>query len=122
MASYGQYSSLDILFYLQKELFPNKVNFQLQMLEEVHLMPTADKTVLSFNQAATFLDNWLHQKIEVAKNYNVSLEPQKVIAIVSRMMEMIRGPDGNVDATLSFDWHLHKRDLGDCWSGRMERL
>eukprot|EP00971_Amphidinium_carterae_P335977 6472082-Amphidinium_carterae.2 len=27
-------------------------------------------------------------------------------------MEMIRGPNGNVDATLSFDWHIHKRDLG----------
>eukprot|EP00971_Amphidinium_carterae_P289659 5751343-Amphidinium_carterae.1 len=63
MASYGLYSSFDILFYLQKELFPNKVNFRLQMLEEVHLMPTADKTVLSFSQAASFLDTWL-QKIE----------------------------------------------------------
>eukprot|EP00971_Amphidinium_carterae_P290316 5764235-Amphidinium_carterae.1 len=87
------------------------------MLEEVHLMPTADKTFLSFSQAALFLDNWF-QKIEVAKNYDVSLEPQKLIAIVSRirsfarMMEMIRGPDGNVDTTLSFDWHLHMRELG----------
>eukprot|EP00971_Amphidinium_carterae_P114091 2260807-Amphidinium_carterae.1 len=96
---------------LSLELFQNKVNFGLQMLEEIHTMPTVEKTVLNFSQAANIFDTWL-QKIEVAKNYEVSLEPQKLVAIVNRLMEMTRGADGTVDQILSLDWHMRMRQLG----------
>eukprot|EP00971_Amphidinium_carterae_P299407 5948980-Amphidinium_carterae.2 len=86
-----------------KEPFPNKVHFRFQMLEEIHTMP-------SDNQAANILDTWI-QKIEVAKNYEVALEPQKLIAIVNKLVEMFRGADGNIDRVFSLDCHMQMMNV-----------
>eukprot|EP00971_Amphidinium_carterae_P025588 504598-Amphidinium_carterae.1 len=94
---------MDILFRLKKEIFPNNVNFKLQMSEEANVVPF-DKSTLSFSSASNVLETWL-QKLEVAKNFGAHVEPQKMLGIVQRIVECVCGPDGKHDQLFSIDYH-----------------
>eukprot|EP00971_Amphidinium_carterae_P149756 2969067-Amphidinium_carterae.2 len=88
LTAYGHYGSKDVLFHLLKELNPNKETFRLQMFDEVNFIPF-DKSTLTFNNAPYVLETWI-QKYEVARNFASHVEPQKMVAIVQRIVDAVR--------------------------------
>eukprot|EP00971_Amphidinium_carterae_P080557 1593952-Amphidinium_carterae.1 len=110
LTAYGHYGSTDVLFHILIELFPNKETFRLQMSEEVNLIPF-DKSTLTFNNAANVLETWI-QKYEVARYFGSHIEPQKMVAIVQRIVDAIRNSNGEPDQVFYMDYYNQFSTLG----------
>eukprot|EP00971_Amphidinium_carterae_P316607 6293628-Amphidinium_carterae.1 len=94
------------------------------MSEEVNAIPI-DKTPLTFNAAANVLETWI-QKYEVARKYGAHIEPQKMIAIIQRVVDVVRtsgkSSAGEPDQVFIMDYYDQFNKLGIRDSPTHDRL
>eukprot|EP00971_Amphidinium_carterae_P212711 4221326-Amphidinium_carterae.1 len=79
--------------------------------EEVNDAIPFDKTPLTFNAAANVLETWI-QKYEVARKYGAHIEPQKMVAIIQRIVDAVRTSAGGPDQVFNMDYYNQFSQLG----------
>eukprot|EP00971_Amphidinium_carterae_P005727 113491-Amphidinium_carterae.2 len=64
----------------------------------------SQKATLTFNNAANVLETWI-QKYEVARKYGAYIEPQKMVAIIQRLVDAVRSLNGDPDQVFYMDYY-----------------